>query len=86
MTEETPSGEETTTGEVSVEHPEKCTTQPVLTAALRLRFLSNPTPTDRFTAGTACLTTGNPEKTAIKSKLCFGILTFIEFNPYCLVF
>src|SRR5512133_3682973 len=64
---EIPSGEETT-GEVSAEPREKCTTQPVLTAALRLRFLSNQIPTDRSTAGTAFLTTGSPERTAIKVR------------------
>lgn len=84
MTEETPSGEETT-GEVSVEPQENCTMQPVPTVALKLRFLSNLIPTDRSTAGTAFLTTGSPERTAIKSELRFGILTFIECYPSCLV-
>jgi hypothetical protein len=81
---EIPSGEETTTGEVLAEPQEKCTTQHVLTVVLRLRFLSNQIPTDRSTAGTAFLTTGSPERTAIKSELRFGILTFIECNPFCL--
>jgi hypothetical protein len=80
---EVPSGEETATGEVSAEPREKCTTQPVLTAALRLRFLSNQIPTDRSTAGTAFLTTGSPERTATKSEIHFGILTFIECYPSC---
>jgi hypothetical protein len=75
---ETPSGEETTTGEVLVEPRGKCTTQPVLTAALRLRFLSNQTLTDQSIAGIAFQNTGSPERTAIKSKFHFGILTFIE--------
>jgi hypothetical protein len=80
---EIPSGEETTTGEVSVEPQENCTMQPVPTVALKLRFRSNLTPTDRSTAGTAFLTTGSPERTAIKSELRFGIPTFIECNPFC---
>jgi hypothetical protein len=76
---EIPSGEETTTGEVSAEPREKCTTQFVPTVALRLRFLSSPIPTDQSIAETAFLTTGSPEKTATKSELRFGILTFIEY-------
>ena len=65
MTEEIPSGEETATAEASA-LPEKCTTQSVLTAMLRPRYLSNQTPKDLFTAGIVFLTTGNPEKTDTK--------------------
>jgi hypothetical protein len=61
-TEETPSGEETVTAEAS-ELQEKCTRQPVLTAKLKQKCLSNPIPKDRFTAGIVFLTTGHPEKT-----------------------
>ena len=64
MTEEIPSGEETATAEVS-EPQRKCTTQPVLTAALKLRYLSGLTLTDQSTAESVFLTTGNPEKTGI---------------------
>jgi hypothetical protein len=67
MTEEIPSGEETATAEV-LEPRRKCTMQPVLTAALRLRYLSNPTLTDRFIAESVSLTTGSPEKTAINTE------------------
>jgi len=62
MTEEIPSGDETATVEVS-ELPGKCTTQPALTAALKLRYLSGLTLTDQSTAESVFLTTGNPEKT-----------------------
>jgi len=79
---EVPSGEETT-GEVSVEPQENYTMQSVPTVALKLRFLLNLIPTDRSTAGIAFQTTGSPERTAIKSKLRFGILTFIECYPSC---
>jgi hypothetical protein len=64
---EIPSGEETATGEV-LEPLGKCITQPVLIAALKLRFLSNLIPTDRSTAETAFQTTGSPERTAINPK------------------
>jgi hypothetical protein len=64
MTEEAPSGEEITTVEVS-EPQRKCTTQPVLTAALRHRYLSGPTLTDQFIAESVFQITGNPERTAI---------------------
>ena len=64
MTEEILSEGETATVEVS-EPRRKCTTQPVLTAALKLRYLSNLTPTDQSTAESAFLTTENPEKTGI---------------------
>jgi hypothetical protein len=66
MTEEIPLGEETTIVEVS-EARRKCTKQPVLTAALRPRYLSGPTLTDQFIAETAFLTIGNLEKTAINT-------------------
>jgi hypothetical protein len=49
---------------------EKCTRQPVQTVKLRQRCLSNLTQKDLFTAGTAFLTTGHPEKTA-DTKLDF---------------
>lgn len=67
MTEEIPSGEETATVEVS-ELPGKCTTQSVLTAVLKLRYLSSLTLTDQSTAETVFLTTGNPEKTDINIR------------------
>ena len=67
MTEEIPSGEETATAEVS-EPRRKCTMQPVLTAALRPRYLSNLTLTDQSIAESVFLTTGNPEKTATNSE------------------
>jgi hypothetical protein len=75
---ETPSGEETVTGEVS-EPQRKCTTQPVPIAALKLRFLSNLIPIDRSTAGTAFLTTGSPEKTVIN----FEFIRKISLNRLC---
>jgi len=74
---ETPSGEETVTGEVS-EPQRKCTTQPVPIAALKLRFLSNLIPTDLFTAETAFLTTGSPERTATN----FEFIRKISFENY----
>jgi len=49
--------------------PEKCTKQPVLTAMLRQKYLSNLIPKDLFTAGIVFLTTGRPEKTDIKCNL-----------------
>ncbi len=39
--------------------PEKCTRLSVLTAVLRLKFLSSQQKDGRFTAGNAFLTTGN---------------------------
>jgi hypothetical protein len=68
MTEETPSEEEITTAEVS-EALRKCTTQPVLTAEQRLRYLSSPILTDQFIAGSVFQITGNPEKTAINNRI-----------------
>jgi hypothetical protein len=62
MTEEIPSEEETATGEVS-EVPGKCTMQPVLTVALKLRYLSSLTLTDQSTAEIVSPTTENLEKT-----------------------
>jgi hypothetical protein len=44
--------------------PEKCTKQPVPTAMLRQKYLSNLIRKDRFTAENVCLTIGNPDKTA----------------------
>jgi hypothetical protein len=67
MTEEIPSGEETATAEVS-EVPGKCTTRPVQTVALKLRYLSSLTLTDQSTAESAFLTTGNQEKTGINTR------------------
>jgi hypothetical protein len=59
--------------------PKKCTTQPVLTVMLRLRYLSYPTPKDRFTAGIVFLTTGYPEKIAdTKCYLC----NWVYINTY----
>jgi len=68
MTEETPSEEETAIAEGS-EALRKCTTQPALTAAQRLRYLSSPTLTDQFIAESAFQITGNPERTAINSRI-----------------
>jgi hypothetical protein len=65
MTEEIPSGEETATAE-DLELQRKCTTQPALTVALKLRYLSGLTLTDQSTAESVFLTTGNPEKTDTK--------------------
>ena len=67
MTEEIPSGEETAAAEVS-EVPRRCTTLPVLTVALKLRYLSSLTQTDQSTAESAFLTTGNQEKTGINTR------------------
>jgi hypothetical protein len=66
MTEEALSGEETVTAEVS-EAQRKCTMQHVLTAALKLRYLSGLTRRDQSIAEIVFLTTGNPEKTAINT-------------------
>jgi hypothetical protein len=63
MTEEAHSGEEIITVEVS-EPLRKCSTQPVLIAALRLRYLSDLTLTDQSIAESVFLITGDPEKTA----------------------
>jgi hypothetical protein len=81
-TEETPSGEETVTAEAS-ELQEKCTRQPVLTAKLKQKCLSSPTPKDRFTAGIVFLTTGHPEKTDIKPEFRFGTRKIIDFSFSC---
>ena len=52
---------------------EKCTRQPVQTVKLRQKCLSNLTQKDPFTAESAFLTTGHPEKTAdIKYDFRFG--------------
>jgi hypothetical protein len=67
MTEEIPSGEETATVEVS-EVPGRCTTLPVLTVALKLRYLSSLILTDQSIAESAFLTTGNQEKTGINTR------------------
>jgi hypothetical protein len=66
MIEETPSGEEIITVEVSgvPELPEKCTRQNVLTVVLKPKCLSNLTLRDLFTAGIVFLNTERPEKTA----------------------
>ena len=81
MTEEIPSGEETATAEVS-EPRWKCTMQLVLTVALRLRYLSNPTLTDRFIAESVSLTTGSPEKIAINTEFIREI-SLIWLCPFC---
>jgi hypothetical protein len=82
MTEEIPSGEETATVEVS-EVPRRCTTLPVLTVALKLRYLSSLILTDQFTAESVFLTTGNPEKTGINIP---GSLKKFHLTDYvCLV-
>jgi hypothetical protein len=62
MTEETPSGDETVTVEVS-ELLEKCTRLHVLTVVLKPKCLSNRTQKDRFTAEIVSQNTGLPEKT-----------------------
>jgi hypothetical protein len=49
--------------------PEKCTKQPVPTAMLREKYLSNLTWKDLFTAENVFLATGHPEKTDIKCNL-----------------
>jgi len=66
MTEET--GEETATAEAS-ELPRKCTRQNVLIVVLKLKYLSNLTRKDPFTAENVFLSTGNPEKTDTKCYL-----------------
>jgi hypothetical protein len=66
MTEEAPSGEETTAVEVS-EARRKCIMLHVLIAVQRLRYLSNLTPKDRFIVESVFRTTGNPERTAINN-------------------
>jgi len=51
---------------------EKCTRQPVLTAVLKPKCLSNLTRKDRFTAESVFLITGLPEKTADTNlNFCF---------------
>jgi hypothetical protein len=81
---EIPSVEETATGEGS-EPPGKCTTQPVLTAALKLRFLLNLIQTDRSIAETAFPTTGSPERTDIKSEFSLRNSYFYRVCPSCLI-
>jgi hypothetical protein len=83
MTEEIPSGEETATAE-DLELQRKCTTQPALTVALKLRYLSGLTLTDQSTAESVFLTTGNPEKTGINSRFTRKILLYI-LCPFCLL-
>jgi hypothetical protein len=64
--------------------PEKCTKQPVLTAMLRQKYLSNLTWKDLFTAENVFLTTGHPEKTAdIKPEFRFGITENRGFSGSC---
>jgi len=82
MTEEIPSGEETATVEVS-EVPGKCTPRSVLTAALKLRFLSSLTLTDQSTAESVFLNIGNPERTDINSRFTQNIL-FYKLCPFSL--
>ena len=83
MTEETPSGEETATAEVP-ELPKKCTRQPVLTAVLKPKFLSNLTQKDQFTAESVFLSTGHPEKAAdIKPEFRFGTGKIYDFSFSC---
>jgi hypothetical protein len=78
MTEEIPSGEETTTVEVS-EVPGKCTLRSVLTAAPKLRYLSSLTLTDQSTAESVFLTTGNPEKTGINTTMFTQKILFTNY-------
>jgi hypothetical protein len=77
MTEEIPSGEETATGEAETEvvaavleaataAPEKCTRLPVLTAVLRLKFLSDQPKDGLYTAETAFLTTENSKDYSVE--------------------
>lgn len=64
--------------------PEKCTTQPVLTAMLRLRYLSSPIQKDRFTAESVFQTTEHPEKTAdTKPEFHFGTRKIFDFSFSC---
>lgn len=83
MTEEIPSGEETATAEAS-EVPGKCTTQPVRTVVLKLRYHSDLTPTDQSTAENVFLTTGNPEKTGINSARFAQKIIIDRLCPFCL--
>ncbi len=80
MTEEIPSGEEIATVEVS-EVPGKCTPRFVLTAVLKLKYLSSLTLTDQSTAESVFLTTGNPEKTGINTTFTQKIL-FYKLYPF----
>jgi hypothetical protein len=68
MTEEIPSGEETATA-AALELPEKCTRQNVRIVVLKLKYLSNLTRKDLFTAEIVFLSTENPEKTDTKCYL-----------------
>ena len=81
MTEEIPSGEETTTAEVS-EVLRKCTLQSALTVVKRHRYLSGQTLTDQSIAENAFLTTGSLERTAINSPNSFKISLDI-LCPFC---
>jgi len=67
MTEETVS--EATIPAVVSEAPGKCTRQPVLTAVLKPKYLSNLTRKDPSTAEIVFPTTGNPERTDTKCLL-----------------
>jgi hypothetical protein len=74
MTEETPSGDETITAEVS-ELPEKCTKLHVLTVVLKPKYLSNRIQKDRFTVEIVSQNTELPEKTEdIKQKILSGFV------------
>jgi hypothetical protein len=72
MTEETPSGEKTATGEVS-ELQGRCTRQNVLIVVLKPKYLSNLILTDLFIAENVFLNTGNPEKTDTEPELSSGL-------------
>ena len=82
MTEEAPSGEGITTVEV-LEVRRKCTLQPVLTAARKLKYLSGLTLTDQFTAESVFQTTGDPEKTVINIELIRKI-SLGRLRSFCL--
>jgi hypothetical protein len=58
--------------------PEKCTRQPVQTVKLRQKCLSNLTRKDRFTAESAFLTTGHPEKTADIKPEFMGVALHVQ--------
>jgi len=64
--------------------PKKCTRQPVLTAVLKPKFLSNLTQKDQFTAESVFLSTWHPEKAAdIKPEFRFGTGKIYDFSFSC---
>jgi len=75
MTEE--AGEETVAAEAS-ELPEKCTRQNVLIVVLKLKYLSNLTRKDRFTAENVSLSIENQEKTDTKPEFRIGRVAALQ--------